>query len=131
MLNDDAMVALAFEPVIHDLVAAGHTADLGGLTGRGTDGQVLTELTVNAHKLGPLPIDPGASDAERVRSAAYFVQDRLLESFTDNGDSLVWPPCRPGHAHPRELTPPGPDWPAWACPREPGWEEPVGHLGEA
>jgi hypothetical protein len=54
LLTDDAMVALAFEPVIHDLVAAGYAAELGSLTGRGTDGQVLTELTVNAHKLGPL-----------------------------------------------------------------------------
>jgi len=127
---DEAMVELAFEPVIHDLVASGYTAELGNLTGRASDGQLLTELTVNAQTLGPLTVDPGASDAERVRNAAYFVQDRLLESRTDNGSAVVWPVCRPGHGHPQELTPPGPGWPAWTCPREPGWDVSVGHLSE-
>lgn len=128
MSSDMAMVERAFEPVIRDLVASGYAVQLGGLVGRAVDGQVLTELIVDGQTLGPLPVDSGASDPERVRSTAGFVQDRLLECRTARGASVVWPRCRPGHHHPRELTPAGPGWPAWTCPREPGVEVPVGEL---
>ena len=127
-MSDEAMVELAFDPVIHDLNAAGYVTELGIPSGGSADGQILTEITVDGQILGPIPVDPGASDAERVRSVAYFVQDRMIQLLTDRGTSVVWPGCRPTHFHPRELTPPGPGWPAWICPREPGWDVPVGHL---
>jgi hypothetical protein len=119
--SDMARVEHAFGPVIRDLVAGGHAAQLGGLVGRAVDGQTL----------GPLPVDPGATDPEQVRSTAGFVQDRLLECRTASGASVVWPTCRPGHHHPRELTAAGPGWPAWTCPLEPGAKVPVGKLSGA
>ena len=108
--SDMAMVERSFGPVIRDLVAGGHAAQLGGLVGRAVDGQVLTELIVDGQTLGPLPVDPGATDPEQVRSAAGFVQDRLLECRTASGASVVWP--------------------TWTCPRRSGADVPVGELAD-
>ncbi|MEY9887199.1 lipoprotein-anchoring transpeptidase ErfK/SrfK [Catenulispora sp. MAP12-49] len=113
----DVSLLEAFEPVAHDLRAAGLDCQLAEDPNPGEPAAGATAvLIVSGVKVGRLTLGASVLDtASRTLYLAAQTQRLVQGNLSIGGRVIEWPPCLPSHAHPMMATR-GQRAPLWTCP---------------